>query len=99
MIKEESIQSRSPAKLNLLWLMLAVSVLLLMGWVGLLLGNLPYYSLDSFDDPVRAPQGGRVSHVASSGIADLSGIQKGDYLRSQDQFATTYAPPSPFLTP
>lgn len=98
MIKEASIQSGSPFRLNLLWLLLAVCVLVLMAWVSLLLWNLPYYGLDSFDDPVRAPQGGRVSYVAARGSAAQSGIEKGDYLSVQDQRAMTYSPLSPFLT-
>ncbi|MEO5953402.1 MAG: hypothetical protein ABIQ44_13130, partial [Chloroflexia bacterium] len=98
MIKEVSIQSRSPFKLNLVWLLLAVSVLLLMVWVGLLLWNLPYFGLDSFDDPLRAPEGGRVVHVASQGMAAEAGIKKGDYLSVNDKSATLYSPPSPFLS-
>lgn len=99
MIKPTSIQSRFPLKLNLLWLLLAVSVLLLIAWVGLLLWNLPYYGLDPFDDPLRAPGGARATHIRPHSAAAQAGIKEGEYLSVQDQSALAYAPPSPFLTP
>ena len=76
MIKEESIESRSPAKLNLVWSTLAVSVLLLMSWVGMFLSICRTMAWIFLDDPVRAPQGGRVSHTASNGIPARSAYKE-----------------------